>query len=100
MNIGSVSACRHMTKAWCARRSDSRLSSRCGARRQKQWIGPLQTARGWHFVRVEEIVEPHVMRFVDVREQVLRDWLDDKRSSSVNSRIAALKEKYDVEVER
>ena len=67
---------------------------------QKQWIGPLQTARGWHFVRVEEIVEPHVMRFVDVREQVLRDWLDDKRSSSVNSRIAALKERYDVEVER
>jgi hypothetical protein len=67
---------------------------------QKHWIGPLQTARGWHFVRVEEIVEPRVMRFVDVREQVLRDWLDDKRSSSVDSRIAALKERYDVEVER
>jgi len=66
----------------------------------KQWTGPIQTARGWHFVRVEEIIEPRVMQFVDVREQVLRDWLDDKRSTTVNSRIAALKQKYDVEVER
>jgi peptidyl-prolyl cis-trans isomerase C len=67
---------------------------------KKQWIGPIQTARGWHFVRVEEIIEPHVMQFVDVREQVLRDWLDDKRSASVNARIAMLKEKYDIEVQR
>jgi hypothetical protein len=65
-----------------------------------RWIGPIQTPRGWHFVRVERVVEPQVMKFVDVREQVLRDWLDDKRSNSVNSRIAVLKEKYDVEVER
>ena len=67
---------------------------------KKQWVGPLQTARGWHFVKVEEVIEPRVMRFVDVREQVLRDWFDDKRSKSINERIAALKEKYDVEIER
>ena len=63
-------------------------------------IGPLQTARGWHFVKVEEVVEPRVMQFVDVREQVLRDWFDDKRSKSINEMIAGLKEKYDVEIER
>jgi hypothetical protein len=40
------------------------------------------------------------MPFVEVREQVLRDWVDDKRSKSVNERIAVLKEKYDVEVAR
>ena len=67
---------------------------------KKQWVGPLQTARGWHFVKVEEVVEPRVMQFVDVREQVLRDWFDDKRSRSINERIAGLKEKYDVEIER
>ena len=67
---------------------------------KQQWVGPIQTPRGWHFVRVEQVIEPHVMQFVDVREQVLRDWFDDKRSNSVNSRIAALKEKYDIEVER
>lgn len=67
---------------------------------KKQWVGPLQTARGWHFVKVEEVLEPRVMQFVDVREQVLRDWLDDKRSRSINERIAVLKEKYDVEIER
>jgi hypothetical protein len=65
---------------------------------KKQWIGPVQTPRGWHFVRVEEVLEPHVMPFVEVREQVLRDWVDDQRSTSVNQRIAVLKEKYDVEV--
>jgi peptidyl-prolyl cis-trans isomerase C len=70
------------------------------AAQQKQWIGPLQTARGWHFVRVEEVIEPHVMPFVEVREQVLRDWVDDERSKSVNQRIAMLNQKYDVEVER
>jgi peptidyl-prolyl cis-trans isomerase C len=66
----------------------------------KQWVGPLQTARGWHFVKVEEVVAPRVMQFVEVREQVLRDWFDDKRSKSINERIAVLKEKYDVEIER
>ena len=59
-----------------------------------------QTARGWHFVKVEETIEPRVMRFVEVREQVVRDWFDDKRSKSINDRIAVLKEKYDVEIER
>lgn len=67
---------------------------------KKQWIGPLQTARGWHFIKVEETIEPRVMQFVEVREQVLRDWFDDKRSKSINERIAVLKEKYDVEIER
>jgi len=65
-----------------------------------QWVGPVQTARGWHYVRVEEVLESHVMPFVEVKEQVLRDWIDDKRSTSVNARIAVLKEKYDVEVAR
>ncbi|HEY5759331.1 MAG TPA: peptidylprolyl isomerase [Steroidobacter sp.] len=67
---------------------------------KKQWVGPLQTARGWHFVKVEEVIEPRVMQFVEVREQVVRDWFDDKRSKSINERIAVLKEKYDVEIER
>lgn len=67
---------------------------------KRQWVGPLQTARGWHFVKVAEVVEPHVMQFVDVKEQVLRDWFDDERSSSINERIVALKQKYDVEIER
>lgn len=70
------------------------------AAENKQWVGPLQTGRGWHYVRVEEVIEPQVMPFVEVREQVLRDWVDDKRSKSVNERIAVLKEKYDVEVAR
>lgn len=67
---------------------------------KNQWIGPLRTARGWHFVRVENVIEPRVMQFADVREQVLRDWFEDQRATSVNARIAALKQKYDVEVER
>lgn len=67
---------------------------------KQQWAGPIQTARGWHFVKVEEVAEPRVMQFVDVREQVVRDWFDDKRTTSINERIAVLKEKYDVEVER
>lgn len=67
---------------------------------KQQWVGPIQTARGWHFVKVEDVIEPRVMQFVEVREQVLRDWFDDKRSKSIDERIAVLKEKYDVEVER
>src|SRR5688572_1186927 len=67
---------------------------------KKQWIGPLQTARGWHYIRVDEVIEPHVMPFVEIREQVLRDWVDDQRSNSVNERMAVLKERYDVEVAR
>lgn len=67
---------------------------------KQQWTGPLQTARGWHFVKVEDVIEPKVMPFVDVREQVLRDWLDDRRTRSINERIAVLKERYEVEIER
>jgi len=65
----------------------------------KQWIGPLQTPRGWHYVRVDGVQQPHVMQFTEVREQVLRDWFDTKRDDSVSARLAVLKKKYDVEIQ-
>lgn len=66
---------------------------------RQQWTGPIRSARGWHFVRVEEYIEPHLMQFVDVREQVLHDWLETERTADVESQIAVLKRKYRVKVE-
>jgi hypothetical protein len=63
------------------------------------WFGPLQTAKGWHYVKLDSLIAPQIMPFSAIREQVRQDWFEDRRVASVDARLAALKKKYDVVVE-
>lgn len=64
------------------------------------WAGPLASARGVHFVRRAEAHEPSLLPFDVVRQQVENDFLVAAIKRAVDARIAQLRPRYDVVVER
>lgn len=48
------------------------------------WFGPLESGRGFHFVRFDARVEPVPLAFARIRGQVLEDW----RMSEFERRVA------------
>ena len=65
-----------------------------------EWFGPIESARGAHFVRVQAISATALMPFTQVRDQVEADWFARKRESSVQAKVRKAEEKYDVAIER
>lgn len=63
---------------------------------QDRWIGPLQSARGWHFVRVESREAARRRSYAMVRDQVRQDFMNAQTSNAIDGAVARLKEKYDV----
>ena len=51
-----------------------------------QWIGPLQSTRGWHFARV--------------RDQVKQDFLAEQSGALVEKEVQKLEDGYRVRVEQ
>lgn len=64
-----------------------------------EWIGPVESARGAHFVRVRGITAPAVMPYVQVKDQVESDWYARNRDGSVTEKIHKAEEKYDITIE-
>ena len=65
-----------------------------------EWMGPIVSARGTHFVRLKTITAPALMPYAQVKDQVENDWLARRRSSSVTAKIREAEAKYDITVER
>lgn len=65
-----------------------------------EWTGPIQTPRGWHYIRVESIDTSKMMPFAEIREQIAQDWLEAQRTQSVTAKLDVLRRKYDVQIER
>lgn len=61
-----------------------------------RWIGPLQSPRGWHFVRVERREPAQRRPYAIVRDQVRQDVMNARTSSAIDAQVARLKETYDV----
>jgi peptidyl-prolyl cis-trans isomerase C len=70
------------------------------AARPGEWTGPIQTPRGWHYVRVESIAASKMMPFAEIREQIAQDWLEAQRTQSVAAKLDVLRRKYDVQIEQ
>jgi hypothetical protein len=64
-----------------------------------QWVGPIQSPRGVHFVRLQAVIEPEPIPYDQVREQVEERWFARRRSDSVKVKVEELKKAYDVKVE-
>lgn len=61
-----------------------------------EWIGPLQSSRGWHFIRVSARKPAERMPYAVVRDQLRQDVMDSRTSTALDTAIGELKEKYDV----
>lgn len=65
-----------------------------------EWIGPIASSRGVHFVRVEGKRAPSLMPFPQVRDQVKQDYGAAQTRAAVDGEMEKLKERYDVVIEK
>lgn len=62
------------------------------------WSGPLPSARGIHYVRVDARAPPRPIPFDTVRERLAREWVQERQQESIDARIDALAEHYRIVV--
>ncbi len=61
-----------------------------------QWLGPLESARGFHYARVTHKGEPELMPYQAVRERLDQDWADFHRRQNVSARTETIKERFTI----
>jgi hypothetical protein len=63
-----------------------------------QWIGPLESARGFHFLRKDATAPARQLPYAAIREQVKQDYLTAYTQAAIDREVVRLKAKYDVEI--
>ena len=58
-----------------------------------QWVGPVESVRGFHFARVSHKGEPELMPYKAVRERLDQDWSAHHRRQNVSARTETRKER-------
>lgn len=64
----------------------------------EQWQGPLQSAYGWHAVRLTKVTPSRTLSFDEVRDRVLADWQQARRKDANAKYYQALNERYEVQL--
>ena len=64
------------------------------------WQGPVESAHGTHLVQVIGRVEPRLPALTEVRDRVADDLLESRRRERNRAALLALRERYDVRIER
>ncbi len=64
-----------------------------------EWAGPVESAYGYHIVRLSVRTEAQPAVFEDVRRRVLDDAQRDARDAANRAAHERLRERYDVEIE-
>jgi hypothetical protein len=65
-----------------------------------EWIGPLESSRGHHFVRVTEVTEPEPIPYAELRERLVMDFIADAREKRIDAMIAELRDGFEIVIER
>ena len=63
------------------------------------WQGPVESAYGWHLVRIGQKTEGVVPDLNDIWDQVEREWSFDMRSRIKEEQYRIMKEQYQIVVE-
>jgi hypothetical protein len=64
-----------------------------------QWIGPVKSSRGWHFVQVGERDAARMLPYPEARDQVRQDYIAEQTGAAVEKEVTRLKADVDVRVE-
>ena len=62
-----------------------------------RWIGPIQSPRGWHFMKKSERIASAMIPFPAIRDQVRQDYMIAHSNAAIGKALSRLKEKFDVE---
>jgi PPIC-type PPIASE domain len=66
----------------------------------RQWIGPLESPHGWHFVRVSGRQTATLRPFAEVSNQVENDWIASQIQAAVDRKVAELRRDQRITIER
>lgn len=64
-----------------------------------EWAGPIESSYGLHLVRVDARVPGVAPPLANVRDSVLRDFLNDRRKQELDAQYSRLRARYTVVVE-
>ena len=64
-----------------------------------EWAGPIDSSFGAHYVRVSARTPAAAPQLAAVRDQVVREWENDRRRRARNDAYARMRGAYDVSVE-
>jgi hypothetical protein len=64
-----------------------------------RWSGPVDSPFGAHLVKIEERIDARLPKLVEIRDEVLREYLTEKREKQKKLAYEKLREGYEVTVE-
>jgi len=64
-----------------------------------EWVGPIDSSFGAHYVRVSDRTPAVAPPLAAVRDQVVREWENDRRQRARNDAYTKMRSEYDVAVE-
>jgi len=82
-----------------ARLFGENFATRLAAIEPGDWAGPIESSYGLHLVRVDARVPGTAPPLANVRDSVLRDFLDDRRKQELDAQYSKLRARYTVVVE-
>ena len=60
------------------------------------WMGPYQSPRGYHYVKVSGVQQPQPIAYEAVRDRLLQDWSDAMLFNRVAERTEQIRDEFDV----
>jgi len=64
-----------------------------------EWVGPIDSSFGAHYVRVSARTPAAAPQLAAVRDQVAREWENDRRQRARNDAYAKMRGEYQVSIE-
>jgi parvulin-like peptidyl-prolyl isomerase len=64
-----------------------------------EWVGPIDSSFGAHYVRVTERTPAVAPQLIAVRDQVVREWENERRQRARNDAYSMMRSEYQVSIE-
>jgi PPIC-type PPIASE domain len=64
-----------------------------------EWVGPIDSSFGAHYVRVSDRTPAVAPQLTAVRDQVVREWENERRQRARNNAYAKMRSEYQVSIE-
>jgi PPIC-type PPIASE domain len=64
-----------------------------------EWVGPIDSSFGAHYVRVSDRTPAVAPQLSAVRDQVVREWENDRRQRARNDAYTEMRDEYQVSIE-
>ena len=64
-----------------------------------EWVGPIDSSFGAHYVRVSDRTPAAAPQLAAVRDQVVREWENERRQRARNDAYTKMRGEYQVSIE-